>query len=320
MVTDTIKNFFGINCKIEKTNVTGLALYITMNREFFMVNMEGLSFLLVAISSKDRFGAIALKKQHSLIKMAMDCEVAFAFETLTKLQRDSLIEKNIPFIAGYDQIYLPFLGIALRNNFISGQDIQTDKMMPTTQSLFLYLMYNYEKGYILKNQAAKDLGLTKTSITRGSKQLKAMGLITEERFGKEIRMKTVKSGYELYRAAKSYLVTPVQRRMYIEKTFKSNKLLEAGESALSNVSMLGKPKYDTLAIYKGDNLVKEFKEIDIKWQDNVSVILVELWKYDPFLFAKDNMVDPVSLALSLSDIDDERVCSELEQYLEEYAW
>ena len=47
---------------------------------------------------------------------------------------------------------------------------------------------------------------------------------------------------------------------------------------------------------------------------------VELWKYDPQLFVKNGMVDPVSLAMSLCDMEDERVEGELERYMEEYAW
>jgi DNA-binding MarR family transcriptional regulator len=36
---------------------------------------------------------------------------------------------------------------------------------------------------IVKKQAAEDLSLTRTSITRSSKQLKQMGLIAEEQQG-----------------------------------------------------------------------------------------------------------------------------------------
>jgi len=320
MFESMIKSYFGLNCKVEKADIKGLPLYMTSGREFLMANIEGFIFLLVKVSSNDRFGASALEKQRISLKQITSCEVAFAFDGLTKLQREALIAKGIPFIAVFDQIYLPFLGIAMRNNLKSGTKVVTDKMMPATQCLFLYLLYNHQNEYILKKQAANALELTKTSITRASEQLKAMGLITEKISGREIRMKTVSTGYELYKLAKAFLISPVQRRIYVEKNTFCESLLSGGESALSKGSMLGEPKYSVRAVYKGDTLIKELTEIEIKWQENVDAVQIELWKYNPALFGKSGAVDPVSLALSLSDNNDERVQGELDRYMEEYEW
>lgn len=320
MIENVINSAFGLDCKIEKTKVNGLALYMTAGREFFKANVEGLYFLLVKISSDDRFGVIALEKQLAVLKNAMECDVAFQFESITKLQREALLERHIPFIAGSDQIYLPFLGMILRNNLKTRNNVTTDKMMPATQCLFLYLLYNHQQDYVLKKQAAEELGLTRTSITRASEQLKVMGLTTEEQYGKEVRMKTAATGYELYALAKRHLISPVQRRMYVERTDNTEMLVMAGESALSEVSMLGEPKKAVRAVFKGEEIVKNLNEIDIKWQENIDTIMVELWKYDPLLFARDGIVDPISMALSLTDTDDERVQGELERYMKEYEW
>lgn len=320
MIDQSIKSTFGIDCKIEKTKIKGLALYMTARREFYMVTMEGFSFLLVKVQSDDRFGAIALEKQASKIKETVNYEVAFGFDKLTKLQRTALIERHIPFISDADQIYLPFLGIALRNNLKEKVEVSKEKMMPATQALFLYLLYNCHQEYVLKKQAAEELRLTRTSITRASEQLKAMGLITEEVCGKELRMRTTATGFELYQAAKPYIITPVQKKIYVKKVDIGDDFLLAGESALSNVSMLGEPRYATYAIYKGNELVKNLKPVDIQWQENEAVIQIELWKYDPSLFAKNGIVDPVSMAVSLADNVDERVQGELQSCLEDYKW
>ena len=47
---------------------------------------------------------------------------------------------------------------------------------------------------------------------------------------------------------------------------------------------------------------------------------VEIWKYNPLLFENDEMVDPVSMSLSLQDCMDERVQGELEEYMEGLEW
>jgi DNA-binding MarR family transcriptional regulator len=206
----------------------------------------------------------------------------------------------------------------LSNNFKKKLAVSGDKMMPATQCLFLYLLYNGDKRPVIKTQAAEELGLTKTSITRASEQLKAMGLISEKRIGKETEMIAVASGLELYERAKAHLIKPVQRSFFISVAAPVHGFI-AGESALSDKSMLGKPKTDVLAIYKGSEDAQLLQEVDPRWNEG-TVVMIELWKYDPGLFAKDGTVDPVSLAMSLSDNEDERVQGELQEYLEGYKW
>lgn len=85
-----------------------MVLYLTAGREFFTVHVEGLSFLLVKIPANDRFGVIALEKQLALLKSEQNSEVAYVFDHLTKLQREALLTRGIPFIAGSEQIFFPF--------------------------------------------------------------------------------------------------------------------------------------------------------------------------------------------------------------------
>lgn len=320
MIESALKSTFGWNCKIKETNVTGLPLYMKAGRKITEVDAEDCSFLLVFLPEDDRFGTIALQKQSSLYEEKSGLRVAYYFEKLTKVQRNALIDKKIPFISMPDQVYLPFLGVAICNKFPGTKRYSRSKMMPVTQSLFLYLLYNREDKYVLKKQAAEQLHLTRTSITRASEQLRDMGLLTELVCGKEIHMCPVAEGKEYYEMAREYLINPVQKRICIKANQKTEEMSVAGESALSRCSMLGEPKMRIFAIYKGIEYVKKWTQTDSKWQSDDEMCTVELWKYDPQLFAKNGMVDPVSLAMSLCDMEDERVEGELERYMEEYAW
>jgi len=173
---------------------------------------------------------------------------------------------------------------------------------------------------IVKKQAAEDLSLTRTSITRSSKQLKQMGLIAEEQQGKEIRMIPLAVGRDLYERAKDFLINPVQKRLYINENRMKSDLFLSGESLLSRHSMLGSPRYETYAAYKGSVEMESLELIDPLWQPDRGSMVLELWKYDPAPFAVKGEVDPVSLAMSLSESEDERVQGELEEYLEGYEW
>ncbi|MCR4601768.1 MAG: MarR family transcriptional regulator [Clostridia bacterium] len=319
MLEDTLKKAFGISCHLERIKLKGMPLYMTSGRTFYNAVMGNASFMLVTTSDKEKFGAVALKKQLTLYMEKTGLDVAFCFDGLTRIQRDSLISKGVAFVSLPDQLYLPFLGVMLSNNYKKKLSVATDKMMPATQCLFLYLLYNSENGFFIKKQAAEDLGLTRTSITRASEQLKQMNLIREEHSGKEIRMIPLYKGLEMFEAAKAYLISPVQKTVHAEVATDKG-FFVAGETMLSRHSMLAAPNEDVYAVFKGSENANMIEEIDSRWQDDKKTSSIELWKYDPGLFAKDGEVDPVSLVMSLSDNTDERVEGELQSFLEGYNW
>ena len=213
MIHDILKANFGIDCKSEEIEIKGLPMYMLSGRKFYRIFMDEYAFLLIELPATDKFGAVALTKQLKQYRDKTGMEAAFLMGRLTKAQRDALIGRKIPFISLPDQAYLPFLGMVLRNSFMKAADVSIDKMMPATQSLFLYILYHKDSGYIVKKQAAEDLSLTRTSITRSSKQLKQMGLIAEEQQGKEIRMIPLAFGRDLYERAKDFLINTVQKRL-----------------------------------------------------------------------------------------------------------
>ena len=318
MLADSLKNAFGLNCTVDPVKLKGLPLYMTSGRKLYKVSLGEASFLLAELPESDSFGVVALNKQRVMYYEKSGMDVAFGFESLSRIQRDALTSKGIPFISIPDQIYLPFLGVMLSNNFKRKLSVSGDKMMPATQCLFLYLLYKGSKGSVIKKQAADELGLTRTSITRASEQLKEMGLISEKKTGKETEMITVDTGYALYELAREHLINPVQKTVYISGDAPKDSFV-AGESALSKQSMSGKPKIGVFAMYKNSSSVQSLKETDTQWNEDPAVN-IELWKYDPSLFAKNGVVDPISLAMSLSDNEDERVQGELKKFLEEYKW
>lgn len=318
---EQIENAFGLKLKAEPVSqIKGLPIYMSNGRSFCKAETAGISFLLVSLSEDDRFGVVALEKQLARYIEVVGMNVAFVFPRLTKVQRDALTARNIPFISLPDQLYLPFLGIALQNRFRKEKQISAEKMTPATQILFLYFLYTVKDGRVMKKKAAEDLGLTRTSITRASNQLAAMGLIKEETVGKETHMKAVQTGSAFLAQAEPYLADPVFRRWKVKRCQELADLPAAGETALSLKSMLNEPVIRGAAILKSDPLVKKLQVIEDKWEPENDVEELELWKYDPSLFAKDQIVDPVSMMLSLQDVQDERVEGELREYMEAIRW
>lgn len=318
MIND-FKKILGDNISIHKLEKKpNVALFLS-KRTMYQIKIDGISFVLIEIRSDEKFGAVALKKQMGIYEDKLQSNIAFSFHTITKTQRNSLIYHRIPFVALPEQIYLPFLGVVLSNHFRKPKEIKKEKMMPVTQELFLYLLYQKDVS-VLKSAAADALGLTRTSITRASDQLLEMNLIEQEKTGKEIHMKLSHDPQESIEIAKPYMINPVQSKLTINKSDFHKELLYAGETALSRYSMLNPPQIPEVAVYKATIDKNDLHEVDAKWSDPDTIITVELWKYDPLLFSSSDKVDPVSLACSLKDLEDERVEMAIDEMMEEHTW
>ena len=49
-------------------------------------------------------------------------------------------------------------------------------------------------------------------------------------------------------------------------------------------------------------------------------VIIEIWKYSPLLLSETKVVDPLSLYLSMKDMEDERIQTSLEELLEKVEW
>ena len=172
----------------------------------------------------------------------------------------------------------------------------------------------------MKKEAARAIGATGTSITRASEQLEAMGLISQEKKGKACYMAAQGSGTELFKKAKPYLINPVLKTITVEADGKYKSLPLSGESALAKRTMLNDPAIPVRAVLKSDSRLSDKTGLDIRWTTDINPLKLELWKYDPRLFADNGIADPVSLALSFENSADERIEGAIEEYLEGYIW
>lgn len=317
MIHESLK-LFGLEFRIDELEIWRLPPEMTAGRYFLQLSCSGIRFVLVKLPANEKFGVIAFEKQADRISAELGMPVAFGFENITRTQRDSLIERNVPFIVTADQMYLPFLGIALSDRFTRQKTIRAEKMMPVTQALFLYMLYQGGRP-IMKKDAADAIGATRTSVTRASEQLAAMRLISQETKGKETWMTPLGGGLEYYEKAKPFLISPVQRIAAVRNSGEYDGFPLAGRSALAGFASARNPGIPVRAVLKSEIREDGAPEIDLRWEPDADIVRLELWKYDPALFAKDGRVDPVSLALSLEHMD-EQTEEAAEAYLKGYPW
>ena len=314
-----LEQYFG--CVVKEKKFTGqlsLPIFMTM-RHIRMVELNGMSFALVDLSKESEFTVAAMKKQQKKYEEVMQCPVAYEIEIDSVSMRNAMVKNGIAFINLPGNVYLPFLGIVLQDVY-KKQFVKADKMMPATQMVFLELYYMDDGESVLKSEVAKKLNLTKTTITRCTAQLEQMGLITQNKSGVEIWVMRKGTRKEYYRNAQKYLINPVQKTITVSREEIKEYGLEAGESALSKKTELNPPNIEELAIYKGAEIIEQLELRDSRYEEHSKCARLQLWKYDPSHFAKNGIVDSISLACTFKDNEDERIEMCIEELFEENRW
>ena len=115
-----------------------------------------------------------------------------------------------------------------------------EEILPAAQMLLLHFIYGGAQE-LSTSQAAKDLELTPTSISRASRQLEEMGLLHIRKVGVQRIMQSEDSPKTLFQKAGDKLLNPIKRTVYIPKELVGTELLESGYSALAEYSMLNTP-------------------------------------------------------------------------------
>ena len=186
----------------------------------------------------------AMKKHIEKIQKIDDVPVAFYLKNLSDFRRKGMLESNIPFMTE-KQVFLPFIRTLLMEE--KNNALYKEKFMFSTQQLFLMYLYNRQNKLYVAN-VGKKLPYSAMTLSRAVKQLEASDLFLVYKDGVN---KVIESKYdrrELFERAKPFLLDPVRKYGYIEKSRIDENMVLASESALAKNSMLNPSKLITYAI------------------------------------------------------------------------
>lgn len=291
------------NVTVEKNRDVLLPLYLHCYA-YEVISLYGISY--VFVTAKESLNIKAYKTQKHKIETLFHCMAVLVLDKPKALQRQNLIENNIMFAEVGKQLFMPNIGLILQNV----QDkvpLRVKQFTPQMQLCALFFLYHRKNAYIVK-QIAEKTKLNNMAITRGMSALEELGLVSSTSVGrtKHYRLCENETGY--LEKIERYAISPVYKSVWINKNKKPRNVLRAGYSALSEYSMLADNAYETYAVSK-----ETYKQIEISKQiefedllDEQNYIQLEVWKYDPALFAENGIVDKFSLCMSFEQDRDER--------------
>lgn len=274
--------------------------------------------LLEAKDSSLRLPALKkhLKKFHELTGV----QCALGLSNLSALQRKSLIEDKIPFLSLAQQVYLPFWGCVFSEKFKT-ETPRRDKMAPGTQLVFLYLYYSESQEPLNLTGLTKCLSLSKATCTRAVEDLSSSGLIDVKTEGTNKWIKRAYEKQEFLRKGYDRMKSPVERLLYLKKSLQLENQVIGGIRALAAESMIGVDNEDGSFAVSRDDAKKIPEDIICtkEYFKDFGGSLIEVWSYDPASFARNNVVDDISLLLSLDRDSDERVQKALDVIRKKYG-
>lgn len=288
-----------------------------------VVLLKHIYVLIVAKTNVDEAPA-TIKKHLGTVQQKSPYLCIFIQEGISSYNRKRLIEQHIPFVIPGNQIYLPDLGIDLREHFQKLRARPIKSFSPGAQAVIIYaLVYGIQEQFTPKELAQK-LRYSPMTMTRVFDELQATNIGQVIHRGKQRCWIYGESKRQLWQQALPLLRTPVKF-----KAFLSNSLLslppiltelQAGFSALSCCSMLQRPKLDVFAIGQDKWTTLKALGLEEEYIPELAVCEIEVWKYDPMLLTKENRVDPFSMYLSLIADADERTELALEEMMEQIPW
>ena len=304
-----------------------LPFFLQDTFHFFTVTLLGTPCLLLSDRIEREINPLALARYIRQVRQQWDGEVVYLGEAVSPYARKRLIEQKIPFIIPGNQLFLPSLGMDLRE-FYKKHHPSVSAVSPSSQVVIIYALQNAHEQPFTPSALAKRLGYTRMTMARAFDELESLdiGEIVSQR--KERLFRVPHGAQDLWQHARDVMRSPVKKRLWTLPPVSEWRGVPAGLSALASYTMLAAPDRQVYAMSSAEWIAwnKRWKnsrigvpEFEIPEQDEMSCGL-ELWSYSPRLFAETDRVDPFSLYLSLQSQQDERVQSALTQMMEQVLW
>lgn len=301
------------------TNTKALPFLLRDRYEFFTLYLLKVNYLLIVAKDKVEITPAEIQKHLEMAKQHWKGEVIYVTQAITSADRTRLIQQRVPFIVPGAQLYLPELGMDLREHFKKLNMPPGKTFSPATQIIVLDALNNGSKEALNGIQLGKKYDYSLMTITRALNELEETSVATVQTLGRERKLKFDLSKKELWEKAQSYLRNPVRswQTIYEINTASNPHYVEAGLTALAHYSSLAGPREKTFATDMDPSMRVKTKREDFypQWDPNQKNYL-QIWSYIPNSFLTTKRVDPFSLFLSLRDEQDERVQTALEEMMD----
>ena len=320
-----LNEVLGIPTPQEKpwAQASGLPYFLQDAFQFVELELLGRPVVLAITPSNQKQSLGDIRARLDKVRAQGEQPVVFVTDALASYERKRLIEQKVPFIVPGNQLYLPDLGLDLREHFRLRAPSTGAPMSPSTQAILISALLNEPQASSWHpSRLASDMGYTPMTLSRTVRELNAAGLAATRKTGRAQWLHRELPAQEIWEMARPLLRSPVRRTLWaVSDSLPAGRQWRlAGLSALARDSMLTEPRqpvYATTSAEWREALKAGAREAP---EPSDYTQALELWIYDPALVPGRDTVDPLSLTLSLQDSTDERVLQALDDLKGQLPW
>ena len=210
---------------------------------FFLVNrysfyettlLEQACILMIAKANAD-LTPTAIKKHWELVQQKCGGLCIVIQQGVSAYNRARLIGHHIPFIVPGNQMYLPDLGIDLREHFRKLRTSSLKSFSPATQAVVIYALLHGTNERFIPSELAKKLKYTPMTMTRAFDELQAANIGEISHKGRERWWLFAGSKRELWEQTRPLMRTPVKYKTWL---FQKPKSIEITKNSRIKCSFL----------------------------------------------------------------------------------
>ncbi|MBX3562616.1 MAG: hypothetical protein KF780_12495 [Sphingomonas sp.] len=319
-----VQSAFGLRLDLEPVAPRNLPHFLLDRYRLWQGNLLGQTVLLAAWKNwRPGMGFTAdFLKHRELLRRELDVQlVVLLLEQAPAAIRRQMVERRIAFLSPGNQLYIPEALIDLRERGVRAVARPGDQITPTAQLVILAALLGEPLDEANLTALAERLHVAVMSMSRAADELEALQLAKAHFVGRQRRLHLLFQGRDLWERVRDRLQSPVRKVRRVRGALVDQVAPRAGQSALAYHTMLAEPRIERRAI-----AAARWKELAPQLDDAAAsafdegVIELETWSYDPAVLARDGVVDPLSLYLSVRHDPDERVAQAAEQLLEPFGW
>jgi DNA-binding MarR family transcriptional regulator len=274
--------------------------------------------LMIPNGDLDETPATVAKHREALQRHLTGRTAILVTDRLSNHNRARLISQRVPFIVPGNQLFIPELAMDLREHFRSDRAEPADSLTPTAQVIVLALLMDRINTETTPTELATQFRYSAMSMSRAISELEALELLDAETSGRYRNVRFPLSRAEVWARVQPLLRTPVRKRRRVRRPLVNFKWPRAGECALAERTDLSHPRLETYAIAAADwKAVARQHDLDRPAAWDETLIELETWTYDPLLLGDADLVDPISLWLSLPNTTDDRIGAAKDALLKE---
>ena len=260
-----------------------------------------------------------LKNWTEQIEKSCGMNTILLMEDATPYMIKKMLSDRMAFVIPGKQISIPFLIMMIKTEK-KREHKAIKNFSPSTQLIFLYILYS-EWDIFTMEELEAALDISKMSAQRGLAELEELGLLSHKTGGKTGRKKVFERAArkDFYEEGRAYLDNPVRDTVYVSSMPEAIGSVTGDLSALSAQTMLGEPVQKHYALWNRYRSRLDGYLVTEEQAAEEKLPAVQLMKYDVEKLSRNHFVDPVTLILGLSEMD-ERIEMAVDELMDKYDW